>query len=159
MGDTRSSEAKEASEARKDAVLRMRRDGMDFEAIGAALDPPVSKQRAHQIYAEALRQIPAQSVAEYRAEQEQRLDELRRQALAVLGRDHLAVSQGRVVRLSDDGPPVLDDMPKLRAVETILKIEERLARLRGIDVPTKAQVEGNVQVKYLVEGINPKELT
>lgn len=159
MADRRSPAEKELSQQRKAQVIEWRRDGMTFEEIGRRLNPdaPLTRQAAHKIYTTALQEIPAQSIGEYRAEQEERLDELRRRAYDVLWREHVTVSQGRVVVDPDTGGPIVDDAPRLRAIETVLKIEERLARLRGIDVPTRAQVEGSLQVRYVVEGVDPGE--
>lgn len=156
---------------RQARVIELRRKGTSFEEIGADLG--VTRQRAHKIYETALKAIPGMEVAQYRAEQAERLDDLLREAYAVLGRDHLTVSHGHVVRIGepelDDegepviregaGAPVLDDGPKLQAVRTILAIEERRARLLGLDAPVKAEVGGNVQVRYEVVGVDLEALT
>ncbi|MFF4600138.1 hypothetical protein [Amycolatopsis sp. NPDC001319] len=172
MTDNRTPAEKELSEDRKTQVIAWRRDGVPFEEIGRRLDPPVSKQRAHQIYAEALKQIPAMEVQTYRAEQLERLDEMLRQAREVLTRDHVAVSQGRVVRIGSPeivdgeatilegaGEPVLDDMPKLAALRAILSIEERRAKLLGLDTPVRQPVDLNGRYEYTVVGVDPDALT
>jgi len=143
---------KEDTQRDRAEVMRLRRQGNTFEAIGEQLG--VTRQRAHQIYWQALKEIPAQEVSEYRAEQVERLDEMLRKAYEVLDRKHLTVSQGRVVRLgkpfvNDDGEaevddgrgePIEDDAPTLNAIKTILAIEERRAKLLGLDAPTKTNV-------------------
>lgn len=176
MPDLRTPGDKELAEDRKIQVIQWRRERVPFDEIGRRLDPPVSKQRAHQIYAEALRQLPAMTVAEYRAEQEELLDELERRARAVADRDHVAVSQGRVVRVGEPyidaetgrakidegrGGPVLDDMPKLAAVDRLLKIAERRAKLRGMDTPVRQEFAVDTTVKHIVEaeGFQTGDLT
>lgn len=143
---------KEDAQRQRAAVMHLRRQGATFEAIGEQLG--VTRQRAHQIYWQALKEIPAQEVSEYRAEQVERLDEMLRKAHEVLDRKHLTVSQGRVVRLgkpfvNDDGEaevddgrgePLEDDAPTLNAIKTILAIEERRAKLLGLDMPAKANI-------------------
>ena len=50
------------------------------------------------------------------------------------------VSQGRLIYLGDDPQPLADDAPVLAAVDRLLKIQERRARLLGLDQPTKSTV-------------------
>jgi hypothetical protein len=89
----------------------------------------------------------------------QRLDDLLRRAYEVLDRVHFAHSNGRLVRRrvvgpdglwvvigGDDDHPiyeeedVIDDAPTLKAIDTVLKIQERRSRLLGLDRPTKHEV-------------------
>ncbi|GAA4071084.1 hypothetical protein [Nonomuraea soli] len=65
------------------AVMRLRRQGQTFEAIGEQLG--IRRQRAHQIYWKTLKDIPGQEVTAYRAAQAERLDEMLRAAYEVLG--------------------------------------------------------------------------
>lgn len=67
------------------------------------------------------------------------LDEMAREAWGVLQRTHVVVSQGRVVEM--DGVPVPDDAPTLAAIDRLLKIQERRAKLLGLDAPTRSKVE------------------
>jgi hypothetical protein len=68
------------------------------------------------------------------------LDMLTAAVLEVLEREHYTVSHGRLVYLDEDAPPLSDDSPVLAAVDRLLKIQERRARLLGLDAPTKATV-------------------
>jgi hypothetical protein len=45
-----------------------------------------------------------------------------------------------VVR-GEDGEPVLDDAPVLAAIDRLLRIQERRARLLGLDAPTRSRIE------------------
>lgn len=152
MADRRPPEQVEESRVRRAEVMRLRRAGATFEQIGEQLG--ISKQAAHKLYKAMLAEIPRDEIETYRAEQVERLDELLRKAHEVLARKHLTVSQGRVVRLgrpiiNDDGEaeideghgePLEDDAPILMAIKTILGIEERRAKLLGLDAPSKANV-------------------
>ena len=154
--------------AHRDAqIIRLRRTGATFEQIGAELG--FSKQYAHRRYTELLKEIPGHEVAEYRREQEDRLDWLLREARAVLGRDHVLVSHGRVVREGEPeideetgeaviregaGSPMLDDAPKLAAIKAILDIESRRAKLLGLDAPVKTDLNVNADVQYTVVGVD-----
>lgn len=66
------------------------------------------------------------------------LDEMARQAWAVLHREHYVVDRGEVVRL--DGAPLRDDALVLAAIGRLLDVQLRRARLVGLDAPTKATV-------------------
>lgn len=66
------------------------------------------------------------------------LDALRDEAWAVLRAEHVHVADGRIVK--DDGTPVTDHRPVLMAIDRLLKIQERRARLQGLDAPTKQQI-------------------
>jgi hypothetical protein len=170
MASKRTAEQEEESARRAAHVMAARRRGVSFEEIGKTLG--VTRQRAHQIYVATLRDIPATEVAEYRAEQAERLDELLREAYAVLGRDHVTVSNGKVVRMgrpfvNDDGVAevdagrgevVLDDGPKLQAIRTILDIEARRAKLFGLDTPVRQELALDGALRYEIVGINPEDL-
>lgn len=67
------------------------------------------------------------------------LDAMANAAWEVLDRNHITISQGRVVTI--DGVPVPDDAPVLAAIDRLLKIQERRAKLRGLDAPTTSKVE------------------
>lgn len=68
------------------------------------------------------------------------LDEMAREVWQVLQRTHVVVSQGRVVK-DDNGVPIPDDAPVLAATDRLLKIQERRAKLLGLDMPTRSKVE------------------
>lgn len=78
--------------------------------------------------------------AEQRAIQLARLDLLFREAWRVLKAEHLAVNNGRVIMdPSNPEKPLADHGPVLAAISTVLKIEERRAKLLGLDAPTRVE--------------------
>lgn len=126
---------------RQARAIELRRQRKTFAQIGAELG--VSAPRAHAIYSAALAAIPAQQIDEHRAEALQELDYLASKALEVLHRHHVTVSNGRVVMLLDaegDAVPVEDDGPVLQAIDRLLKIQERRAKLLGLDSPARHEV-------------------
>ncbi|MGW6502952.1 sigma factor-like helix-turn-helix DNA-binding protein [Nonomuraea angiospora] len=142
----------EETQQRKAEIVRLRRQGVEFAEIGERFG--VSKQRAHQIYTQALKEIPAHEVTELRTEQAERLDDMLRRAYEVLGRRHLTVSGGSVVIDDRTGTPVYDDGPTLAAIKTVLLIEDQRAKLYGTYAPVKQQVGGDVTVTYTFEGVD-----
>jgi hypothetical protein len=147
--------ATEEDQERRAEVMRLKRQGQTFEAIGERLG--ITKQRAHQLYWDTLRKIPAQEVNEYRAEQAERLDDMLRRAYEVLERKHITVSNGKVIYHEDQ--PLEDDAPTLMAIKTVLAIEEQRARLLGLNTPVVQKVAGDVQVTYSFEGVDMGDLT
>jgi hypothetical protein len=61
-----------------------------------------------------------------------------REAHAIMKKPHPLVSRGQIVR-GDDGEPLLDYRPVLRAIDRLLDICERKAKLLGLDVPPRRQ--------------------
>lgn len=148
------------SEENRRTVVEMRRRGETFEAIGQALTPAVSRQRAHQIWVDALADVAGPTVEQARAEILDRLDYLTREALAVLERNHVTVSNGKVVAHPETGETLLDDGPTLAAIETIRKLDERRSKLLGADAPVRADFGGGVAVRHEVVGLpDPEVLT
>ncbi|GAB3156403.1 hypothetical protein GCM10027258_62790 [Amycolatopsis stemonae] len=178
MTDTTTPEQKELTAENMRQIVAWRRDRVPFEEIGRRLTPPgrekpFTRQYMHELYKKALRDIPALEVQEHRAEDLELIDEALRTALAVMRRDHIAVSQGRVVRIgkpfvNDDGEaeiaegqgaPVHDDAPKLQAINTIRNLLERKAKIVGSDSPVRVDTTSNFTVNYKINGIDPKALT
>ncbi|MCU1685097.1 MAG: hypothetical protein JWQ81_5836 [Amycolatopsis sp.] len=76
----------------------------------------------------------------------ERLGEMRQSALEVLERIHLTVSQGKVIK-HDFGIPLEDSAPRLAAIDRLLRVEERIAKLMGLDAPTRSEIEARVEQK------------
>lgn len=66
----------------------------------------------------------------------QRLDFLLDKAMTVINRFHVHVVAGTVVK-DDNGERVENDAPVLAAIDRVLKIQERRARLLGLDAPER----------------------
>lgn len=130
-----------ATAKRRTEAVNMRIAGADFETIAEALGyadrAAAHKDITRALEAAALEQAAAVEV--HRAEEIRRLEALLVEAWAVLKRDHVTVSHGRIV-VDDDGKPILDDGPTLSAIDRILKIQERKAKFLGLDAPQRHEV-------------------
>ncbi|WP_060888052.1 hypothetical protein [Streptomyces caniscabiei] len=93
--------------------------------------------------------------AELVAAEAAHLDDLFVEALEVLQRDHVTVSHGRIVK-DDDGRPILDDGPKLAAIDRLLRVRESYRKLYGADQPAKVEHSGGV--KYEIVGVDVEAL-
>lgn len=145
-------------------AARLRARGIGWQAIADQLgygNPGTAYKAAQR----ALKRIVQEPAEELRQIELMRLDDMYQHALAVLERLHVAVSMGKVVRhrvpvpvLDKDGfqvtdpgtgepmtklatVEVYDDGPALAALDRMLRIQERRARLLGLDAPIKKRVE------------------
>jgi hypothetical protein len=120
-GDSASVAARVRAQERRAQVLRLRLAGVPFDQIGQQLDPPVSRQRAHQLYRDALAQIVREPAEETVKADLERLDMLWR---AVIARA-LAGSA--------------------RHAEVGIRVLERRARMLGLDAPTRTELRMTVE--------------
>lgn len=128
-----------ADTAERDAeATRLRARGQSYGAIAAELGY-VDRAGARKAVQRALVAIVAEPAEEVRALQLEQLDRLTAAALAVLERNHVTVSHGRIIR-DDEDKPLLDDGPVLTAIDRLLKIQERRAKLLGLDAPARHEV-------------------
>lgn len=142
---------------RREKAIRLRAQGTPWARIAAELgyaDAPSACTDVRRALEQRNKQL-ALAADEYREQALATLDAMAGEVWAVLQARHLTIQNGRVVR-DDDDAPVLDDGPVLSAVDRLLRIEERRARLLGIDAPS--QVTGTV-VNYTVDGVPPDALT
>lgn len=124
--------------AQRDAkAARLRSRGWQYPRIAAELGFN-HKADAYNAVQRVLKDTVREAGDEIRTIELTRLDTLYDAAMDVLEREHVTVSNGRVVTLHD--LPLPDDAPVLAAIDRLLKIQERRARLLGLDAPTKAAI-------------------
>ncbi|GGN39554.1 hypothetical protein FHR83_006693 [Actinoplanes campanulatus] len=137
-----------ASRAKRADTAQRRRQAIDMRMAGASYQRIAdqlgytSRGAACQDITRALEQAVAEQIISaeaYREEELQRLDALLAEAWAVLKREHLTVSHGKVVYDDTTGQPILDDGPTLAAIDRILKIQERRSKYLGLDAPTRVE--------------------
>lgn len=131
-----------ATAKRRTEAVAMRIAGAEYETIAEALGY-ADRAAAHKDITRALEAAVIEQTATvevHRAEELKRLDALMVKAWAVLERQHITVSHGRVVRGDTTDEPLLDDGPTLSAIDRILKIQERKAKFLGLDAPQRHEV-------------------
>ncbi|WP_413102228.1 helix-turn-helix domain-containing protein [Streptomyces sp. Inha503] len=139
--------------ATRDAeAARLRARGMTYRTIAAELGMDVHS--VHDAVKRALKEIVQEPAEDVRRMELERLDFLYEKAIEVLEREHVTVSQGKIIYQGD--APLLDDGPVLQAIDRLLRIQERRAKLLGLDAATKTQVSGGV--RYELVGIDPEQL-
>jgi hypothetical protein len=130
-----------AEHAERDAlVLRMLAQGMSYKDVVDAKVPGMANQGAvSKARRRALDAIKAPAVAEYRAEQLAKLDELERGAWDNVRDPGPKVSvTGRVVESPETGEPLPDNAVRDQARNTILKVIRQRADLLGLAAPRKS---------------------
>jgi hypothetical protein len=143
-----------AEKERMARVVELRSEGWTFTKIGKELG--VSQQWASMLYKKSLALIPAEAVTTHRTRQLEMLATLREKALEVMNDEHFAVSHGRIMIDPDTNKPLRDSAPVIAAITTLLRIEEREARLLGLDSPVRQEITVDA-VTYHVVGV-PTEL-
>jgi hypothetical protein len=144
--------------ADKDArALDLRRAGLSYRQIAAQMD--VSVGAAYKYVTRGLdrtRREPADALRDLEVE---RLDQLQLEALRVLRRRHFLVQGGEVVTRTNPATgaveELLDDGPSLAAIRTLLAVQERRAKLLGLDAP--ARVDANVTLRVAWERASDEE--
>ena len=121
-------------QARIDAeALRLRSAGMSYQKIANAMD--CSKPTAYDRVNRALAAIPFEAVDEYRRLEGQRLDML------------MEIAMDKALS---------GDKGSLFAIDRVLAIQERAAKLRGLDAPIKHEV---ITLDYIQSEIRRLEET
>ena len=148
------------SAERRKQIVELRSKDLTFQQIADEMGLGVATVWHH--YQRALRDIPAEALAEHadvrakrRDEQLQRIDMEREAVMEVLAARHVTVSNGKV--MYEDDKPILDDGPVLAAVDRLIKLDDQEARVLGIYPDQKLTLSGGV--RYEVVGINASDLT
>ena len=134
-------------QVRKDhEAAAMQARSMKLREIGEHFN--VTPQAAALMIARAIEDIPRGSTIELVAVEIEKLDAIERAALQIMERPHPVVSaSGKIVTrvVEVDGTlqavEVLDDGVVLAAMDRLLKVGERRARLLGLNAPTNIRME------------------
>lgn len=117
-------------------ACQLRAEGMSVADIAKRQKVTVKTVQAR--IERALRRVPVEAVNELRRVQDYQLDMMFREALGVLRKEHVMVNNGNVMRDPRTGELLLDSAPILQAIGVMLKVQDRRARLYGLDAPSRA---------------------
>ncbi|MGY6019582.1 hypothetical protein [Streptomyces spinosirectus] len=149
----------EAEKAAAAARLKADNPRMTFQEIADAVGYS-NKGDAWRAVDRCRKAVLEEAGAELIASEAALLDDQFVAAMEILEHDHVTVSHGKVITMTDeDGneKPLLDDGPKLAALREMRAIRESYRRLYGLDDAIKVDVSG--AVKYEVVGVDPADLT
>lgn len=125
--------------ARDVEALRLKALGYSLEEIAAKLSLSDDPRRAAAAIKRALGGVLRFATDEHRALELESYDELEVALWRQLRKSHLLVDRGTIV-LDLNGQPLDDDRYALEAIDRIMKIKERRAKLLGLDAPTRSEV-------------------
>lgn len=120
--------------ARDGEACRLRTTGMTYAQVAEQLgyhDASHARQGVERAMTATLSE-PAEAL---RRLELAKLDTMAVAAWEVLDAEHPVVSAGRI--MVHDGEPLRDPMPVLHAIDRLLRIAERRARLLGLDSPIR----------------------
>jgi hypothetical protein len=133
-------------ELRRVEAVRLRTAGMSLDDIGRELGG-VTRQRAWQLVQEGLADVKSEAAEELRLLESERLDEMFRVAWTQMHTDHVTLYKGAPVMVTVAGEngiphdiPLVNHGPKLDALDRLLRIAERRAKLFGLDAPVSVNV-------------------
>ena len=142
--------------AQRDAqALELRAAGASFRVIADRLG--VSVSTAWKCVDRGLAATRHEPAVKLRTLERERLDRLTVQAVQVLQARHVVVSGGKIV-VGDDGRPLVDHGPTLAAINTMVRLMERRARLEGLDEPVRADITAKVHAEVYSVGALDREL-
>lgn len=125
--------------AERDAeACRLRARGRTYQQIAVELGM-YDKSGAYAAVQRALVDTVKEPADEVRQLELIRLDEMHRAALGVMEATHYVVDKGAVVLWED--LPLIDDGPVLAAVDRLLRIQDRRAKLLGLDSPQRVSID------------------
>lgn len=131
---------REPEQVERDArAVELRRRHLTYQQIADELGF-ASKSSAYDAVRRGLADSVMETNDEVRQQELERLDDLARRALIVMTTKHYKVNGKEVVQHPQTREPLIDDAPVLRAVETLLKVMERRARLLGLDAPQQVEM-------------------
>lgn len=150
--------------AERDAkACQLRNDGLTYAQIAVEMGY-ADHSSARKAVARALVAIVAEPAGRQKTLMLSRMDAALAEAFRIMRADHIAHSNGRVIMdPADPTKPLLDDGPKLQAIDRIIKVEDRRAKLIGldapvkVDLPTAAQVEAEIARRAAELGLNTEE--
>lgn len=142
---------------RRTRALELRTQGETWAAVARGAGYSSAAAACRDVGRLLAERIEAQALAadQLREVELDRLDALYRKVWEVLEREHVTVSGGKVVMVEDGSGEMLtlrDDGPTLAAVDRLLKIGERRAKLLGLD--SEVKVDAGVTVRYEVTGVD-----
>jgi hypothetical protein len=128
--------------ARDAEAAKLRGQGLTYRAIAQTLGY-ASKSSAHDAVGRAFRDTLTEPAEQARAVELARLEDAHDAALAVLLREHVTVSHGKVITVKDDqgnDVPLIDDGPTLQAIDRIERLSVSRRKLLGLDAPLRHEL-------------------
>jgi hypothetical protein len=149
---------------RNQRAAQMRLRGIDCQTIAETLG--IALSTVYVAVDSAMKEVPFADADSLRKIELAHLDKAQSKALEILDKQHVAISASGKVVYTESGEPVLDDSVALKAVDSLVKVQGRRAKLLGLDAPTRVQAmigiitldEQKLDITNLFERLKPREL-
>ena len=130
--------------AQDQEAARMRSRSMSYAQIGAQLG--MTKQAAYKAVQRAIADIPLEAAETVLQMELAKLDDAELRLYAIMGKTHYRVgNNGRVVTYveneGDTPRPLVDDGPVMQAIQTLIRLADRRAKLLGLNAPTQVHAD------------------
>ena len=152
-------------EERDQRMASLKLAGLTYESI--AQEFGISLSGAYQGVERAMKAVPFPEADTLRKIELTHLDKAQSKALAILEARHLMADiKGKVI-YDDEGNVALDDTVALKAIDSLVKVQTRRAKLLGLDAPTRVQAligiitldERKADIENLFERLKEREIT
>lgn len=137
-----------AGRQKMERALQLRAQGLSFSQIAATMKAEGygninAPQHARMLVLRGLAHMIQEPAEEVVKMEMIRLDELTKKGFEILNGLHVMIHQGAIVK-DEDGEVIKDVGPQLAAIDKLVKVMERRARMLGIDKPAKVDVKADV---------------
>jgi hypothetical protein len=151
---------------RDEHIVELKGQGLSFQQVADQVG--ISKSGAILGFQRVKRRVNERAddnYATYRDDQLARIAVLREVVADIVHTRHVTISNGHVISeitgRDDDGKPIYgdpyeDDAPTLAAIDRMVKLDEREAKLLGLDAEQKLNLSGGIT--YEIVGVNQDEL-
>lgn len=145
------------SQREKEAkALELRKQGQSYDQIALELGM-ANRMVAWRLVHRAFDRITAEPASEMKLLELARLDDVLTKAYEVMHAPHYVAitsgpNAGDLVRHPETEELLIDDGPKLAAIDRVVKIGERRAKLAGLDAPVQTRV-GTIPNEVIQEEI------
>ena len=139
--------------------------GFTYESIADEFG--VALTTAYEAVERAMKAVPFPEADTLRKIELTHLDKAQSKALSILDARHLAISVKGDTVVDKDGNEVTDDTVALKAIDSLVKVQTRRAKLLGLDAPTRVQAligiitldERKADIENLFERLKEREIT
>ena len=143
----------------------MKLAGLTYETIANELSIPYTT--AYEAVERAMKAVPFEDADSLRKIELAHLEKAQARAISILEARHLALSLKGEIVMGENGEYVTDDSVALKAIDSLVKVQTRRAKLLGLDAPTRVQAligiitldERKADIENLFERLKEREIT
>lgn len=152
------------TDERDQRMASLKLAGLTYEAI--ASEYGICLSAAYEGVGRAMKAVPFEDADSLRKIELAHLEKAQSKALSILEARHLLADIKGHIIYDEDGNVATDDTVALKAIDSLVKVQTRRAKLLGLDAPTRVQAmigiitldEQKSDITNLFERLKPREL-